>query len=563
MTGEPAPRPLDRLVDRRSFLARAAAATATTVAGTAVFPSVAYAGAPQPSPGPSWHTRGRPYRPPRPEALRDITELTIAEAAWLIRAGRLSPEQLVEAYLDRIGAFEPVYQAFNLVAGDQALAAARRLADRGPRTPLRGIPLAIKDNYYTAGLRTTANSYLFQDFVPPFDATAVARLRRAGGIVLGKTQMGPLATTRATTPDGVITTVNAWAPTDPAVDPSGSSTGSATAVAGRMATSGTGTQTGGSITGPSNAQNLTGLKPTMGRVSLYGIIPLSYTRDHPGPLARDALDAAIMLTAMAGRDRRDPRTQGLPPVGDLIAAATPTSAGGRPRLRWRTRIGVLPGYTSGTSPAAAARQAFLAALDAVPGATLVDVPLPAEWELLTGPEFNNVRLPERSEPFKPYLRADLRDFGVSVTGWLQGALLGADEYLTGQRAKLLLLERVLDMFDRCDVVVQTSPIPFDIIGLPELALPIGFTPAGVPIGTILGGLPYAEDRLLSVAAAYQASTDWHLRRPADPPGQAPPPSTPDGRTAAARSGDWRTATAVAPDPARGRLTAEDVERLMQ
>jgi Asp-tRNA(Asn)/Glu-tRNA(Gln) amidotransferase A subunit family amidase len=302
----------------------------------------------------------------------------------------------------------------------------------------------------------------------------------------------------------------------------------------------------------------------MGRVSLYGIIPLSYTRDHPGPLARDAMDAAIMLTAMAGRDRRDPRTQGLPPVGDLVAAATPVSINRRPRLRWRTRIGVVPGYTSGASPAAAARQAFLAVLDAIPGARLVDVALPAEWDLLTGAEFNNVRLPERSEAFQPYLRTDLRGFGVSVTGWLQGALLGADEYLTGQRAKLVLLERVLDMFDHCDVVVQTNPVPFDIVGLPELALPIGFTPTGVPIGTILGGLPYAEDRLLSIAAAYQASTGWHLRRPANPPGQVPPVTAPDGRPPqATRSEDWRTATAVPPDPARGRLTAEDVVRLMQ
>ncbi|HEX8347587.1 MAG TPA: amidase [Actinoplanes sp.] len=565
VTGDPVGGPLDRLVDRRSFLARAAAAAAaTTVAGTAALPSIGYAGTPGQQSAGTWRTRGEPYRPPRPEALRDLTELTIAEAAWLIRARRLRPEQLVEAYLDRIGAFEPVYRAFNLVAGDQALAEARRYAHGGPRTPLRGIPLAIKDNYYTAGLPTTANSYLFQDFVPPFDATAVARLRAAGGIVLGKTQMGPLATTRATTPSGVITTVNAWTPTDPGVDPGGSSTGTATAVAGRMATSGTGTQTGGSITGPSNAQNLTGLKPTMGRVSLYGIIPLSYTRDHPGPLARDAMDAAIMLTAMAGRDRNDPRTQGLPPVGDLIAAATPVSAGRRPRLRWRTRIGIIPGYASGTSPAADARRAFLATLDAIPGATLVDVALPAEWDLLTGPEFNNVRLPERSEPFHPYLRSDLRGFGVSVTGWLQGALLGADEYLTGQRAKLLLLERVLDMFDRCDVVVQTSPIPFDIIGLPELALPIGFTPDGVPIGTIIGAPPYAEDRLLSVAAAYQAATDWHLRRPADPPGQAAPTTTPEGRAPrTARTDRWRTATAVPADPARGRLTADDVVRLMQ
>jgi Asp-tRNA(Asn)/Glu-tRNA(Gln) amidotransferase A subunit family amidase len=528
--------PADTGVDRRAFLARAAALAVATTAGAVALPAVASAtgGRPPTLDNPNAFVR------PRPEAVADPTELTIAEAAWLIRARRLRPAELLEAYLARIGAYDDTYQAFNVVLAEQARQAAARPGGRGA---LHGIPLAIKDNYYTAGVRTTANSYLFQDFVPPFDATAVARLKAAGGIVVGKTQMGPLATTRATTPDGVVTTVNAWTPTNPDTDPGGSSTGTATAVAGRMATSGIGTQTGGSITAPSNAQNLTGLKPTMGRVSLHGIIPLSYTRDHPGPLARDAKDAAIMLTAMAGEDPADPRTQGLPRVPDLIDAATPTYHRGRPRLRWNTRIGVLPGFAGGTSATALARQAYLATLAGIPGATLVDVPLPDEWDLLTGNVFNNVRLPERSEPFMPYLRDDLRGFGVSLTGWLQGAIFGANEFLVGQRAKLLLLERVLEqIFARCDVVVQTGPVPFDIIGLPEIAFPIGFTAAGVPIGTILGGLPYGEDRLLSVVAAYQAVTDWHHRRPPNPPASA------------------GTARAAAPRP---RLTAEQVAELSQ
>ena len=181
-------------------------------------------------------------------------------------------------------------------------------------------------------------------------------------------------------------------------------------------------------------------------------------------------------------------------------------------------------------------------MDGIDGVRLVDVPFPDQWDLLTGNEFNNVRLPERSEPFMPYLRKDLRGFGVSVTGWLQGALLGANEFITGQRAKLLLLERVLDqIFEHCDVVVQTSPVPFDILGLPEIGFPIGFTAAGVPIGTILGGAPYEEDRLLSVVAAYQAVTDWHWRRPTDP----------SAVRALAATGD------------RGRLTAEDVANQSQ
>ncbi|MFC5941052.1 amidase, partial [Micromonospora harpali] len=490
------------------------------------------------------------YVKPRPEAVADPTELTVAEAAWLIRAGKLTPAKLVEAYLARISTYDGTYQAFNLVLAEAAAKAAAALAKKPRRGALHGIPLAIKDNYYTAGVPTTANSYLFADFRPPYDATAVSRLLAGGAIVLGKTQMGPLATTRATTPSGVVTTVNAWTPTDSRTDPGGSSTGTATAVAGRLAASGTGTQTGGSITAPSNAQNLTGLKPTMGRVSLHGIIPLSYTRDHPGPLARDAKDAAIMLTAMAGEDPADPRTQGLPGVPKLIDAATPAYSGGKLKLRWKTRIGVLPGFTAGTTETAAARAAYLAKLAAIPGATVVDVPLPDEWDVLTGGAFNNVRLPERSEPFMPYLRTDLRGFGVSVTSWLQGALLGANEFITGQRAKLLLMERVLDqLFASCDVVVQTSPVPFDILGLPEIAFPIGFTAAGVPIGTILGGLPYGEDRLLSVAAAYQAVADWHRRRPADPPAAPPAP-------AAAALGLASPAA-----PAALRLTAEEVAEL--
>jgi Asp-tRNA(Asn)/Glu-tRNA(Gln) amidotransferase A subunit family amidase len=332
-----------------------------------------------------------------------------------------------------------------------------------------------------------------------------------------------------------------------------------------MATSGIGTQTGGSITSPSNAQNLTGLKPTMGRASLYGIVPLTYSRDHPGPLARDAKDAAIMLTAMAGPDANDPRTQGLPPLADLIAAATPRVVGREVRLRRATRIGVIPGYASGTSTTAAARRAFLDTLGTTPGATVVDVSLPEEWELLTGGTFNNVRLPERSEPFMPFLRTDLRQFGVSLTSWLQGAMLGANEFVTGQRAKLLLIRRVLDdLFAQCDVVVQTSPVPFDIIGLPELALPIGFTASGLPIGTVLGGTPYAEDRLLDVAAAYQALTDWHLRRPSDPPGTPPEPIPAEaGPGRPRRTGLAGTIGAAPADPARGILTADEVAELTQ
>lgn len=533
--------PQDRRLDRRLFLERMGLLTAAAAAGTAF--------APPPLKGAAGVRRGVTLPAPSEIQATEPWAMTVAELAALIRDGALSPAELVEAYLRRIDAMDGVLLAFNTVTAQAARAEARRLEGATWTGPLHGIPLAIKDNYYTRGVRTTANSHIYADFVPDFDATAWERLRAGGAILLGKTQMGPLATSRATTPDGVTTTRNAWAPDDPAVDPGGSSSGSATAVAARMAASSTGTQTGGSITNPSSRQGLTGIKPTMGRVSLHGIIPLTYTRDHPGPLARDAKDAALMLQQMAGPDPKDPRTLGMPPVPDFVAAADPVRRGSATVLRWPTTIGVLPGYLdqgeqeedfSGfprreetadqrarrnrqaalrRTAEGRARQAMLATLEGA-GARVVEVALPPDWDTLTSGDFNNVRLPERAEPFMDALRRDVRLFGVSLSPWINGLLLSGPEYLRGQRAKMVLLQRVLDgIFSQCDVVVQTSPIPFDIIGLPLIAFPIGFEEsrgAPLPLAGMLGGLPFGEERLLSLVAAYQAETTWHRRRPADP-----------------------------------------------
>ena len=148
---------------------------------------------------------------------------------------------------------------------------------------------------------------------------------------------------------------------------------------------------------------------------------------------------------------------------------------------------------------------------------MTEVEMPEDWSTLTSFNFNNVRLPERSEPFLEVLKRDVREFGVSLSPWINGLLLSGTEYLRGQRAKLLLLRQVVDgVFNQCDAVIQTSPIPFDMIGLPLIAFPIGFEDSegtALPMGAVLGGLPYSEDRLLSLAAAYQRVTDWHRRTP--------------------------------------------------
>jgi len=527
-----------RYLNRRTFLAALAAAPAAAGAASAFGAPAAAVAAPATRSAAPTAPPARTFRVPAGvasaarQAVTDPTEYTVAGAALALAAGRISAVELVDAHLDRIAAYESTYLAYNTVLPEQARAAARRADANRHSNPYAGIPLTVKDNYFTRGVRTTANSTIFADFVPTYDATAVARLVAAGAVVIGKGQMGPLATTRATLPNGTVTTVNAWTPTDPTVEPGGSSSGPATSVAGRLATTSIGTQTGGSITAPANAQNLTGLKPTMGRTSIHGVIPLSFTRDHSGPLARDVLDAAIVTDALVGPDPDDPRTLGLPPLPDLVRAASPVRSGGRVRLRRATRIGVPPDYLARAAPAVlAARRALLTTLGRIPGARLVDVSYPEDWALLTG-TFNAVRLSERTEPFRPYLRQDLGLFGVSLLSWLQGAMLSGDEWVTGQRAKTHLLLEVLTLLDRgCDVLLQTSPVPLDILGLPEVGFPIGFgvvqpgdgtVPPGptVPIGTILGGNPYEEDRLLEVVAAYQAVTDWQTRRPVDPPSAA-------------------------------------------
>jgi aspartyl-tRNA(Asn)/glutamyl-tRNA(Gln) amidotransferase subunit A len=209
-----------------------------------------------------------------------------------------------------------------------------------------------------------------------------------------------------------------------------------------LACSSIGTQTCGSIVNPSNQQNLTGLKPTMGRTSIYGVIPLSYTRDHSGPLARDALDTAIMLSVMAGPDGDDVRTLD-PPVPDLITSALPVRRGGQVVLRRPTTIGVPPDYFTGVSSSVAAlRTAFLDTLASIPGAKLVEVAYPDDWNLMTG-TFNNVRLSERAEPFLPYLKHDPKLFGVSLLSWLQGCSCPATNGSPGSEPRTISCERSL------------------------------------------------------------------------------------------------------------------------
>ncbi len=511
--------PQDQEVSRRWFLNRMAWVTSASAAGTLLVKPTAAA-----SPRGAGITEEAFATAVRPQALDDLTELTLAETMTLVRNGTLVPADLVYAYVDRIEAHDRVYQAYAARPTRQDLLdQAKRIPADGMNAPLRGICFAPKDNFYTADLLTEGGSLVFEGFQPDFDATAVSLMRAAGALVVGKAQMGNLAGGRARRYGTTIpTTRNAWAPDDPDVSPAGSSSGSGTAVAARLAVAGFGTQTGGSVMGPGNAQGLTCIKPTFGRISLHGVIPLSLTRDHVGPMARNALDAAIILQVLAKPDPRDPRTLGLPAPPNYALAATPFP-GERPRVRWPTRIGVWPEYlTSRNERANALRRNLVAELEKNPSVEIVlDVTLPDEWEELTASPLGG----SHGDPtafFIEHLRKDVRNFADRLPRFLNGMLQSADTYVKVQQARQLLLTRMLtQLFNQCDVVLTTSTGAFDGTGLPLMCMPVGFdtdedTGRRLPRGVVMAAPPFGEERLLAVVAAYQAVTDFHKMRPEDP-----------------------------------------------
>jgi aspartyl-tRNA(Asn)/glutamyl-tRNA(Gln) amidotransferase subunit A len=330
--------------------------------------------------------------------------------------------------------------------------------------------------------------------------------------------MGPLAGGRPRDPaTGVATTRNAWSPNDPGPSPSGSSGGSGCCTAARLATCSLGTQTGGSITGPGTANGLTALKPTHGRCSVFGVIPLTITRDHIGPLARDAKDAAIVTEIIGGPAPEDPRTIGLPRMPDLVGAATPVVKRGRVVPRWRLKVGITGTFGTGTTPTALAQAALLDVLADI-GYEIVNVTLPEEYSLLNGGAFN-VSSSERAEMDYPYLRQDVRLFGDRLTGWLGALMLGGAEVAKGLRCRARAFELAYTgLWTQCDVIFSSTG--FDALGFPLCTLPIGFAPNAqgivLPIATTLGGPAFGEEKVLSVIAAYQAVTDFHLQRPPDP-----------------------------------------------
>lgn len=477
----------------------------------------------------------RPAQPDGPEYL----EWPAHRMAEAIARRELSPVELAEAALERISALDPALNAFVTVMADSALAEARRAEARlskpsgGPLGPLHGVPIALKDIYETAGVRTAAGSCILSDYVPQADATPVRRLRAAGAIILGKTATHEFAFGALTDSPFHGPTRNPW---DTRRTPGGSSGGSGAAVAAAMVPIAMGTDTGGSIRMPASCCGVVGLKPTYGRCSKAGVLPLSWSLDHVGPIAATVRDAALVLAVIAGPDPADPSA--LPvPIDDYIAAAEVP-----PDLRG-TRIGVPAAWLDTRRVDGEVLAQFEAGLRrfAELGARVEEVALP-EADLMTLVN-RLLTLGEAGAYHAPFLKDQARDYAPDVRLRMElGAHLSARDYLLGQRLRGEIAREVHQIMARVDAIALPTmpvypaligqpmwefgsgereavveamvrfPAPFSVTGQPAFSLPCGLTEAGIPVGLQLVGRPFGEAALIRIAAAFEAAGGV-LRRP--------------------------------------------------
>lgn len=468
--------------------------------------------------------------------MSGLPDLTLAQAARLLRRREISPVELAESALAGIAAHDSLLRAFITVFEAQAMQVARAaemmMAAGHWLGPLQGIPIALKDNVAVQGTRTTAGSKVLSDWHPEEDAAVAARLRQAGAVLIGKTNMHEFAWggTSANPHYGAVR--NPWHPEH---FPAGSSGGSAVAVAAGFCLGAVGTDTGGSIRLPSAINGIAGLRPTYGRVSNHGVVPLAWSMDTVGPMARTVEDCALMLQAMAGFDPRDAGSADR--ACDDYARAL---EGGCRHLR----IGIVPDYffTHLQPPVLAAlRQALDIYIDL--GARLVDVAIPSLHGNISAQL--TIEAAEPSAYHQRTLRERPQDYGEDVRALLDtGEMLLATHYLQAQRYRALLRGELLAAFEQADVLICPT-LPFaatrmgetrvviedgqnedmlsaimqftgiaSLAGLPALSVPCGFDGNGLPIGMQIIGRPFAEATLLRVGHAFQQATDFHRRRPA-------------------------------------------------
>ncbi len=497
----------------------------------------------------------------------DLSELGVAQAAQALAAGQVSSAELVAALLARIES-QAELGAFLHVAPDAAMAAARACDERRAQgrahdgaVPLLGVPLAHKDVFVTADMPTTAGSKMLADYRSPFSATVVQRLATAGAVSLGKLNCDEFAMGSATENSAYHPTLNPW---DRRRVPGGSSGGSAAAVAARLLPGATGPDTGGSIRQPASFCGVTGIKPTYGVCSRYGMVAFASSLDQAGPFARSAEDCALLLSAMAGFDERDSTSAPRAAPDYHAAMLAPREGASATRPLTGLRIG-LPREFFPQALAAdveGALRASLAELEKL-GATLVDVNLPrtelaipvyyiiapAEASSNLG-RYDGVRYGRRTPHYDDLLdmimKSRAEGFGAEVkrrimigTYVLSHGYYDA-YYLQAQKLRRLIADDFRAAFAHCDLIAgpvaptvawtlhdqDDDPVkayladiftlPASLAGLPGMSVPAGLGEGSMPVGLQLIGNYFDEGRLLHAAHAFQQATDWHLRRPAAP-----------------------------------------------
>lgn len=462
--------------------------------------------------------------------MTDLTLLTVAEASKAIAAQELDPVDLAAAYLDRIARHNPAINAYVAVTAERAQADARvardEIATGKHRGPLHGIPLGLKDLVDTAGIETAGGAQVLRGRVPAQDATVARRLREAGTVLLGKTNTHELAFGATTNNPHFGATRNPWN-TD--LVPGGSSGGSGAAIASRMAALTIGTDTGGSIRVPASLCGCVGFKPTYGRVSKRGILPMSWLVDHPGPIVKCVEDAALMLQAIAGYDAGDYATVPMP-VPDYRAALQGGVRG--------MKAGIPPAFFATSAPGVRAAVDTAVKWFEREGVELVEVDLDTN----AFSEAFAVVVAESREAVEELWQTRREEFGPDLQQIFSTPLPDAIGFARQLRAVYSIGEHFRQVMETVDfVLAPTTPItavpvgqetldlggstvlttnvlasltaPFNIARLPVLSLPCGFTDDGLPVGLSIAGRPFAEETVLRAGYAYEQSAGWYGRWP--------------------------------------------------
>lgn len=468
----------------------------------------------------------------------DIPFLSATELGGLIKAKEITPLEAVDAYLARIEEVDSRLNSYITVCGDEAREEAKRIGEevaRGEnRGPLHGVPVGVKDQIYVKGVRNSDGSKIRNDFIPEFDATVVANLRRAGAVILGKLNMSEFAMG-----DPISSYFGAaHNPWDLDRNPGTSSTGSGAATAGFLCATSLGEDTGGSIRGPAANCGLVGIRPTWGRVSRYGVDGACWSVDTIGPISRTVSDCAATIGSIAGYDPNDPYT-GKVEVPDYLGSLTGNIRGLKVGLVTELMDPDLGLDMQSRDAVAAAAQVF-----AELGADVKDVSLPLAKH--TGAIVRTITHTERVSLRPEWLRERPEDYHVNTRiAFMAGNLIPGQVYYKAQKLRAIVRQQVLDLLKEVDVLIQPTSSgpagkldfttgvdskesalkalsegsyrgPYSLSGAPALSIPCGYTDpgeGGLPLALQIAGRPYAEATVLNAAYAYEQATPWQNRKP--------------------------------------------------